>query len=105
MIYECTAHAKCPPGKYTKTAGSAASQTKCETCAKGFFKAAASSSSTKTDSCTAHTRCPPGRYTTKIGTATTQPQCEECAAGFYKAFASKNSSCIATDYGTFVWVP
>ena len=42
----CTAHTKCPPGKYTSKPGSSTAQPTCETCAPGFFKASASKSST-----------------------------------------------------------
>ena len=47
----CTAHSKCPAGKFTKTAGTAAAQPTCEACPDGFVKALPSSSSTKTDFC------------------------------------------------------
>ena len=48
----CTAHTKCPPGKYTKAAGTITSNPECAVCPDGFFKGYASSTSTKTDFCT-----------------------------------------------------
>ena len=101
----CTAHRKCPWGKYTKVGGSTTTQPQCEACAPGFFKAITSSSGMKTDSCAAHTKCPPGKYTAVIGSATAQPQCKACAAGFYKASTSENSTCIATDSGELCTYP
>ena len=94
----CTAHIKCPHGKYTKTVGTASTQTDCEACASGFFKAHTSKNSSRTDSCTAHTKCPPGKYT-EIATTTAQPVCEVCPNGLFKAFVSSNGlksdSCVA----------
>ena len=47
----CTAHTKCPPGKYTKATGTITTNPECVVCPDGFFKAYTSSTSTKTDSC------------------------------------------------------
>ena len=44
-ISNCAAHVKCPPGKYTKTVGSASAQAECEDCAAGSFNASTSISS------------------------------------------------------------
>ena len=90
----CAAHTKCPPGKYTQTAGSVISQPECQTCDTGFFKASTSTNSTEQDSCTAHTKCPPGKYTTAAGSITAQPKCETCETGFYKAYPSRSSMCV-----------
>ena len=96
---KCTPHTKCPPGKYTKTAGSTTVQPQCEACETGFFKAFASNSSTKTDACTnaQNFTCPPGKYINI--TAIAEPRCETCAPGFFKDTASsagtKNDSCTA----------
>ena len=91
---QCTAHTKCPPGKFTKVAGSATSEPECEKCPPRSSKALNSStfasnssnftsnSSNATDPCavdtiaadnitadniTAGTGCPPGKYTTHAG--------------------------------------
>ena len=69
-------------------------QTRCETCASGFFKPYASKSNAMFDSCTAHTKCPPGNYTQRAGSTTTQPVCKPCPSGFFKAFTSKSSTCV-----------
>ena len=97
-LVRCTAHTKCPAGKYTKTVGSAAAQPKCQACSPGFFKAVTSNSSDVTDSCTAHSvACPPGKYINETHTA--QPRCEACQQGFFKTFTSKQNikpdSCTA----------
>ena len=93
----CTAHIKCPPGKYTKQAGTVIAQPECETCPDGFFKPEASYSSIKTDSCTAHKKCPPGEYALTGGSVTGHPKCGRCAPGFFKALSSGSSTdaCIA----------
>ena len=95
----CTAHITCPAGKYTKKAATPISQTDCEPCPEGFFKANASNGSNNTDSCTAHIKCPPGKYTKTAASAIAQPECEVCETGFFKSETSKNSSetdlCIA----------
>ena len=63
----CNAHTKCPPGKYTKTAGTTTSQPECQTCPTGLFKAFTSNSSNTTDFCTKQRMgCPPGKYTKTI---------------------------------------
>ena len=93
---KCTAHTKCPPGTYTKTAGSATSEPKCETCPPGYFKASTSSISYAIDSCTAHTTCPPGKYTDVYGTATAQPKCSGIVREFIYHCANQiSSSCLA----------
>ena len=95
----CTAHINCQPGKYAKAAGTTSSQTDCEVCTPGFFKASTSKISNRTDSCIAHTKCPPGKYTKIAGNTTTQPECEVCPNGFFTALTSSNStttdSCVA----------
>ena len=45
-VQDCKPHTKCPPGKFTKTAGSNTAQPKCEGCVSGFFKSGTSKSST-----------------------------------------------------------
>ena len=42
----CSPHTKCPPGKFTKTAGTNSAQPKCEGCVSGFYKSGTSKSST-----------------------------------------------------------
>ena len=95
----CTAHTKCPLGKYTKTAGTTSAQPECEGCPPGFFKDFTSMSSSSTDTCIAHAKCPPGKYTMTHGSETSQPFCEFCFSGFFKAFTSNSStatdSCVA----------
>ena len=93
----CAAHTKCPPGKYTKKAGTAVAQPECETCPDGFFKDHASKSSISTDSCTIHYECPPGEYALAGGSVIKQPTCEMCAPGLFKDVASSSSTdgCIA----------
>ena len=87
----CLAQSKCPAGKYTKTAGTPASQPECDVCATGSFKAFMSGTSTETDSCIIHTKCPPGKYTKTVGSITTQPKCEVCETGYFKAYTSNSS--------------
>ena len=76
----CTAHSKCPPGKYTSAIGSLTTQPKCESCLVGFFKSNKSPSGTETDSCTAAEiiQCPMGKFIKATGTA--QPTCESVSA-------------------------
>ena len=97
----CIEHAKCPPGLYTKAVGNAATQTDCNVCPSGFFKAFMSDSSNRTDSCTAsrkHVTCPPGEYIHVTSIA--QPKCEACAAGYFTAVASDLSICGANSSST-----
>lgn len=83
---ECCPHKKCPPAEYTKTAGSATAQPKCEKCPTGKFKAVTSSSSVKTDSCIPYDLvCPAGEFYNPTG-------CKACEAGFFKAITSKLST-------------
>ena len=93
----CAAHTKCPPGKYTKKAGTAVAQPECETCPDGFFKDHASKSSISTDSCTIHYECQPGEYALAGGSVIKQTICEMCAPGLFKDVASSSSTdgCIA----------
>ena len=97
----CIEHAKCPPGMYTKAVGNATTQTDCNVCASGFFKAFMSDSSNRTDACTVsrkNVKCPPGEYI--LVTSIAQPKCEACTAGYFTAVASDLSICGANSSST-----
>ena len=99
-----TAHTVCGAGEWIATAGTATSDTKCQPCPKGTFRAKAPTgrkAEKEADVCIVHQPCKAGEWTEAEGTAKTDTKCTACGTGLFRATAptgkvkeTRNTVCI-----------
>ena len=84
------AHKVCGAGEWIAAAGTATSDTKCQPCPKGTFRAKAPTgrkAEKEADVCIVHQTCKAGEWTEAEGTTKTNTKCTACSTGRFRATA------------------
>ena len=90
-----TSHKICGVGEWTATAGTATTDTECQTCSKGRFRSTAPTSGKAeigTEVCKVHKACAAGEWTEAEGTDKVDTRCKACSSGRYRARAPEGKS-------------